>query len=553
MANDLTFSAAPAYDAIDPRFGTADLGSGVGSTPAGATGSGKVFTWECQIRIAAPPNSLQVFLGAGSTNAAGYLGMDAAGHILGNINTNNTTMASAATYADGAWHHIEMDGTEDGVTLFVDGAPVGSSSAVEDVPAAIVWTVGALESNAAFQWSGFVDEVAFWSIARHAAAFTPPAAAYTGSEAGLTALYHLDGAGTNSAAPDTVPVAATAANLALSPGNWAVDTAAGTLSTINAGAYFSTVFTGASLTLNFDVENLGSPASEIYYRIDGYSAQAPWTKAAVAATVVLAMPADTAALPCHLLEVVVKSTSETLTRWSATSATAVILTGLTLANGAASTLTPPGASRRILFFGDSITEGVRTVNQSTTSDTDRNDAMMGWAYAQRGLLGAEVGIIGFGGTGLTVSGSGVVPALASSFGLVMPGSARVADDGISLVVLNEGTNDSNAVAGAVTSALVTVLNGLVALYPRALIVVMRPFNGSQAAALQTGIAGCASPAQVRYLDTTGFLNTAYGIDSLNLHPAGPNNLAFIAPQVASALGPILNPAPAVFARSYVFS
>ncbi|HTV07815.1 MAG TPA: LamG-like jellyroll fold domain-containing protein [Candidatus Aquilonibacter sp.] len=331
-----------------------------------------------------------------------------------------------------------------------------------------------------------------------------------------------------------------------SPGNWSVNSSQAL--SINAGAYFSILFTGSTVQLNFNVSNLGSPASEIYYRIDGYSAGTPFTEANVAATIIPTMPTATSALPYHLLEVVIKSTSETMNRWNSPSATAVIFTGLSIASGASVLAPNPAPGGTVLFFGDSITEGVRTVNYTATNDTDRNDAMMSWAYAQRQLLGVEVGVIGFGASGLTVTGSGNVPVLSSSYNYIMSGVARTPPSNTKMIVLNEGTNDSSASGSSVTSALTTVLNDLLSAYPNVPIVVMRPFNGSQASALQAGIAACSNPSLVHWMDTTGFFNTAYGADNLDLHPSGPNNLGIIAPLVAGQLSPILYPK----GRSYSF-
>lgn len=324
--------------------------------------------------------------------------------------------------------------------------------------------------------------------------------------------------------------------IAYSPYTWNVGN--GSATTISAGAYFRVLFTGTSVSLAFNVSAEGSPASELYTRVDGYETQSPWTEASVAATVTPTMPSNTSAAPWHLLEVVVKSTSETLARWSTSPQTAVSLTGITLASGAA-VVAPQMSSCTVLLYGDSITEGVRTVNSTAANDTDRNDAMQGWAYAQRGLLGCEVGIVGFGATGLTVAGSGSVPALPSAFALLYPGAPRSFSPPPDLIVLNEGTNDQNASAAAVSAALQQVLAGLLAATPASTrIAVLRPFGGFQAAALQAGIAAAGSP-RVFYVDTTGFFNTAFGVDSTGLHPTGVNDLGLIAPQVSNALRALL--------------
>jgi len=337
-----------------------------------------------------------------------------------------------------------------------------------------------------------------------------------------------------------VAVAPNDAHFAYSPLNWNITAAAAT--TINAGAYVSVLFSGATCVLNFNATCMCSPPSEIWWRIDG--AEGAWTQAAVAGSVSCTVPASTsgnADIPYHLLEVVVKSTTETQNRWNnvgSGNGTAVIFTGLTVANGA-SLLAPLAAGKSILCYGDSITEGVRTVGESAANDTDRNDAMTGWAHRLGPLLGAEVAVVGFGATGLSVGGSGGVPALGTSFSQLYSGVPRAFAPAPNLIVINIGTNDggTNTVA-----AMIGLLNGLLSACPGTPVAVLRPFNGNQAGNLQAAIAGCNNPGACHYIDTTGFFNTAYGADSLNLHPAGPNNLTQIAPQVAAALRPLLYPA-----------
>ena len=182
-----------------------------------------------------------------------------------------------------------------------------------------------------------------------------------------------------------------------------------------------------------------------------------------------------------------------------------------------------------------ITEGVRTVNQTATNDTDRNDATLGWAYRLGQLLGAEVGIVGFGATGLTASGSGGVPALVSSYNLIASNVPRSTTTAPNLIVVNEGTNDS----GNVTTAALTVLNALIAQYPNTPIALLVPFNQSHVQDLQIAAQTCSRPGLVHLVQTTGILNPANGIDSLGLHPTGPNNAGFVAPRLALLLMPIL--------------
>jgi lysophospholipase L1-like esterase len=728
------------------------------SLPSGTFGYGTTaFTIECWLKTTASGGTQIAIVGnKTSGDPTNWFGVLSSGHfgvsISGNGSLsadggtiNGATLDSGIAINDGSWHHCAVVYGSGVLKVYVDG--VAGSTSLSGTPTALADTSGNIGrySSTGLSWTGSIDEVAIFSIAKYTANFTPPSAPYVGNETGLIALYHLDANGTDSsgssgftagsaslpqsdnfdsdttgviapgwyaavgtwavgttnpvsspntfgstsdadgdaalysnmaavadmqvyteqeyvasagslvsvllrmdsayqngylvlanfASPTTLNISiykrvsgtftllstttitlnATAgavysiraqiqgstisakvwlksagepggwgatqsdstitaagyaglynadatsvakaidnftvaaplsllsiapnnAAIVYSPGNWAVNSSQAL--SINAGAYFSMLFEGSTLQLNFNVANLGTPNSEIYVRIDGYENQSPWTKYNVAATITPTMPADTAALPYHLVEVCIKSTSETINRWNSPSATAVIFTGFTLAAGSAVLAPNTAPNGAVLFFGDSITEGVRTVNQTATNDTDRNDAMMGWAYAQRELLGIEAGIIGFGASGLTVTGSGNVPVLSSTYNLIMAGVSRTWPANLRMIVLNEGTNDSSASPSAVTSALTTVLNDLLSACPGVPIVVMRPFGGYQAAALQAGILACNNPNLVHWLDTTGFFNTALGSDSGQLHPSGPNDLGVIAQQVAAGLEPILN-------------
>ena len=321
-----------------------------------------------------------------------------------------------------------------------------------------------------------------------------------------------------------------------SPYTWATPTGRAA-ATINAGAYLRVLFSGPSAALHFDVGANRAPLSQVYTRVDGDEAGSPWRRASVAPVIEPVVPAETAGLPFHLLELVVKSTSETINRWQSPSETAVVFTGMTLARGARVAL-PRARQRRLLILGDSITEGVRTINETAGQDTDRNDVTTCWSWAAGRGLPVEFGIVGFGGAGLTHGGSGGVPALGESIGLVMAGAARRLEPAPDLVVLNYGTNDRLAAPAAVEAALGRVLAGLLAGTPESTaIAVLRPFNGTQAAALQRAATGSA---RVSWVDTTGIYDPAFGSDTGGLHPSGPNHLGRIAPPLVDLLAPLLH-------------
>lgn len=322
-------------------------------------------------------------------------------------------------------------------------------------------------------------------------------------------------------------------NVLFSPYTWNIT--ANDAKTINAGAYFKTIFSGTACTLQFDVSANGAPMTQISYRVDGYGA---WVTTPLASSVVITVPSDTsgyASAGGHLLEVIVKSTSEGLNRWTP-QATAAYLTGIIL--DASATLTkPPALPLNCLFYGDSITEGVRTVNGGATNDTDRNDGAQSWAFQAARILGAEIGQVGFGYHGFIHAGSGGVPAFPSSYNLLYSGVSRSFSPAPDFIAIMEGTNDGSDV----TTPATTVLNGLLAATPATTkIIVLRPFNGtSRAAELQAAIAACTAPARCAYIDTAGFFTSSNSSDGL--HPYGNENLFHIAPAVANAIRPYVQP------------
>lgn len=528
VGNSLTMTAGT-FDFAGPKFQGGALSGGYGVTPTGML-SGPGFTWEAWVRLPAPPGQPIVAIGSA---AAGYLGANAQGQAICNIAAGNTTVTGPAL-TDGAWHLLDLVGSANGMACFVDGNSVGTSTNVQSVPSSApfgVGTMGLYPGNNV--WSGEIDEASIWNVARYTASFTPPTGPYLGSEAGLVGLWHMNGNGVDYAADSVLSPADP--SMLYSPLNWSVSP--GVAVTNNAGAYVRTMFTGNVCALNFDTSFVAQPASQIYWRVDGYEAGTPWVRATPAANVPCTPSPDLAAAPWHLLEVAVKSTSETLNRWNtAAPGTAVRLAGITAAPNA-SFQKPFAAPWQIAVFGDSITEGVREVNSTAPNDTDRNDATLSWAYQLGRYMGAEVGVIGYGATGFTVAGSGGVPPLTTSASLLSNGVARpVAVNAPNLIVVNEGTNDGTA---NVTAAAVSLLNGLVATYPNTPIALLVPFNQSHLAELQLAAATCARPGLVHLVQTAGLLNPANGVDPLGLHPLGPNSGGIIAPRLASILMPLM--------------
>jgi lysophospholipase L1-like esterase len=524
------------------KFGSASLSGGVlnnstadaslSATGAngGALTSGTVEAWV----KAANDGSIRVAFGHAQWF---WVGKDSSGNAQARYGSavGETTLSSTTAIADNAWHHIALDLNSGAGSLYVDGTRVATSATTRSTgtpTTAAGFCVGGFgesgDSTTAFDWNGSVDDVRISTTRRYTGTtYTVPAAAHTDStlDTAARALYHLDGNGTDTAqTASPVTINPNDTGILYSPYNWVV--ASGLAESINAGAYLKTIITGspAAISLSFDMTNVSSPVPQIAYRVD----HGPWTVAAVASSVSLTMPSGNAWTK-HLIEVVVKSTTETVNRWNSTRNASVKLTGIVTDSITATAVKPTVRALRVLVFGDSITEGVRTLNSTASNDTDRNDAQQGWAWQLAESLGAEVGVVGFGGTGISTSGSGNVPALSTSYALMWSGTSRSFSTSPDLVVLNIGTNDGST---NTTTAMTGLLDALLSA-TTARIVVLRPFGGTaQAAYLQAAVAACTDPKRVTYVDTAGWWSSTDSSDGT--HPYGYANVETLAPLVASA-------------------
>lgn len=321
-----------------------------------------------------------------------------------------------------------------------------------------------------------------------------------------------------------------------SPYNW--DVTSVRAKTINAGAYFRVMITGApaSITLNFDMAGVASPVPKLTWEVDG------WGSGTVdlASTIAVPLPAANT-WGKHLVTVTVEATSETVDRWGG-QAPATKLTGIDTTGTASA---PAARPLKVLVLGDSITEGVRALNRTAAADTDRNSSRNNWAYQLGGILDAEVGVVGFGGTAITHGGSGGAPALAGFWNTQWSGgpSRGVAGNPPDYVVINMGTNDADATD--IGPGYTTILNTILATSGNSLIFCMLPFEGTHGAHIQAGIAASSNPARCIYVDTTGWWNPADASDSL--HPYGytaPALARLTANQMNTAAGTVPDPIPA---------
>lgn len=306
-----------------------------------------------------------------------------------------------------------------------------------------------------------------------------------------------------------------------SPGNW--DVTSSRAATITPGAYLRfAVRGGTGITLTFDMEGVADPAPYIKYRVD----QAGWVSAKLAGSIPLTMPSNS--WDVHSVEVVVQSTSEHVPRW-ATQSAIVKLTGIDVP-GATGLV---GVSRRPLtglVLGDSITEGYQSLK--AVIDPVGSDATCTWSYLLSDTLGAEVGVIGYGGTGFGHAGVGGVPAWdgATHTHLWGGGPARdYSSMNLDFICINLGQNDAAETDENWKAAMVRLLTSLLSKTAATVkIFVVRSFFGVKAEAAQSAVNAMGSD-RVQFVDTTGWYPSG------PVHPFGYVSQTVVAPRLASAV------------------
>lgn len=531
----------PSYVAGNAKFGAGGLsGAVLGAAQAdyflSATGAdgGQITTGtiEAWVKHAATTAIRVAFAHPGWY----WVGCDASGNATARYGTpaSEVSLTSTKQIADGAWHHVAIVFSAGAASLYVDGSRVSTSATVKstanDSGGVKFYLGGINEATTIYDWQGSLDEVRISNTARYAGTtYSIPAAEFT-TDGNTADLWHLDGSGADSA----ISIAPNDANILYSPYNWNLTSARAR--TINAGAYLRATLMGSAsaIAAKFDISTDLAPLPQISYRVD----HGPWTSVPIAGTVNLAIPAGNT-WPTHTVELVVKSTTETQNRWNSPQNTAVSFLGFAVTPVTVATRTTRPRKLYVLAYGDSITEGVRTLNMNAANDTDRNDSTVGWAYPLGQLLGAEVGVVGFGATGVTVGGSGNVPALTSSYGQQWSGQARSITNpqAPDIILINIGTNDP---AGTdITTAMTGLLNNLLSKTPATTrIGVIYPWRGDHAAQLAAAVAACTSASRVKVIDTTGWWSSTDSSDGL--HPYGYINTSDLAPRIATEARKILN-------------
>ena len=281
-------------------------------------------------------------------------------------------------------------------------------------------------------------------------------------------------------------------------GRWFDSTISGTnvKSTINQGSelYFKVKNT-TSINVNFIV-NTAYETPYFAYSIDG----ADMTRQLVTSPTL-----PTVSLDEHIIRVVVDGVTESEDKWIGERGFA--FKDITVdSTGTVTGVLPK--NKKIMFFGDSITEGVRVLNMNANSEG--NSATAAFPYIASTNLNAISYRVGFGGAGVTKGGNGGVPSLINFIDNMTKNRLAPYYEP-DIVVVNIGTNDFDAAPDVFKSQYTAVINRLLIKYSGTPLFIMVPFNGTRKSEI-TDITN--NKKGVYMVDTTGWdISTTDG-----LHP-----------------------------------
>ena len=129
----------------------------------------------------------------------------------------------------------------------------------------------------------------------------------------------------------------------------------------------------------------------------------------------------------------------------------------------------------ILYYGDSITEGINVLGTGSTPDS--NSASNEYPFIASHRLNAVSYTNGFGASGVTRGGSGGVPKCLDVIDSLYNGMPLSETPAPAAIVINHGHNDPTSDSAAFTEAYTAVLNRLREKYPNTPIFAVSPFAG----------------------------------------------------------------------------
>lgn len=272
-------------------------------------------------------------------------------------------------------------------------------------------------------------------------------------------------------------------------------------STVNPGSQIEIAFTGRLITLLFNLSTNIDPYPHLWIELDG--------EGRIEVPLAQRLKVQAKEEGRHLLRIIFKSANEFQNRWAGSLQAVVRFEGAD-AEGKASL---PADPRKIIeFIGDSITEGILIdVENFPEAGIAENRVLVDDCCATYAWLAAEKldmkpRIIGFGGVGVTKSGSGGVVPAQCSYSFVFEGSPAK-EESADVIVINHGTNDQNASLDDYRKGYLDLLKTIRAFNPNSQIFCLSPFFGGFETSLPPIIHehNRNSKDSVRFISTAGWL------------------------------------------------
>ena len=279
--------------------------------------------------------------------------------------------------------------------------------------------------------------------------------------------------------------------------------------TVNSGSRISFSFSGDRLQLLFDTDGL-TVAPHLWITVDDGEPELHLIDDPV---IELSAPTGQ-----HRVEVVVKDVNEHVNRWNPPFECAVVFAGLVLDVKSRLRLSGRPGGPRLEFYGDSITQGVRSLSEHPESEGA--DGTTSYAYLTARAFGATAYQVGFGSQGISKPGNGEVPAGVDSFGWNFAGSPAERVEPSDVIVVNLGVNDPTLEIEEYADYVRRVR----AAYPSATIVALTPFSGKHAETIQAAVKTVDDPDLV-CVDSTGWITEDDCTDLVHPTVAGHAKIA----------------------------
>lgn len=304
-----------------------------------------------------------------------------------------------------------------------------------------------------------------------------------------------------------------------------------TVTTTNTGCTIEIAYYGKMAILHFDVETNEEPRPLLWIQVDS------GTRVEVTLEPYIHVQTMENTDKMHILKIVYKSALEHQNRWYLPLTGKVSFRGVDVEKPCE---IPLDTRKTIEFIGDSITEGVLTdpdCGKDCIATLDwhdlvyQNDACATYAWLTSEKLNLRSRIMGYGGTGVTTSGSGNVPKAASAYPYIYDG-CPLKESEPDFIIINHGANDSTYAVEEYTSGYLELLKVIRGTNPNSRIFCLSAFMGVYPVDLK----GVINSFNTLYNDSVIFIDSTGWVPPDPVHPLREGHMI-----IAEKLTEILRP------------